>query len=812
MRRRRRGFLLYLVLGILAVIGILLLALDAMSRQRNRLAHRAESARVAEHLVEGAVSYLQYRMREELAKPPPRTADLGTPLTNERLFGFLLLPADELEEEVGRAAADDLLARWIAPDWKIPLDDLRLPHRGATLDVRLEAKATPLHPSDGRYRDAVEKTVELGLVAESTFRGVRRQARRVFEVKVAHPFPPMTSKFTLFVDRVPNPSDEFNVYENDEAGASTGSPAQDPFILRNTPLGDVDDRTHFEDNIPSVEAGDPWAGRATQREVLGDRGWIYLGTGAGNSIEVGLNLTAGPELYDASGIPMPGERGEFFQLYDPLRYHSAPSFYRLLPGGAPAPFRAPLAQPMGGMRQAFINFLFWGFHSEGSHDLGDAGLGTSLGTKNSSILHLFGDDDDPSRTKVFGRVVRRFIRFAYLAVDRKIEPDPTGPDDEVIQAGIRDANGYSEDDYRIFERDSIAPIFAYVPDPASFDREVEKERNGEPMDYLKPIPTVQNGAEGPENQNFFPDLDGDGRGDVILDPGHPKVRLDAVAFNYGRLFPQGYSGNDGGVETGYENYMSRVLEIPFNQVTDFMAYSGVIPPEKHPAFQGWTAADDLEALAAATDVAVDFEDPLHDHLGAEAMFRGDLSTFLSEEFEDVVRRRAFLRLPDQAALMRRFPLAANPFSPDDPLPWMALESIVLIGAGGLELPALAFPLGGALVVASGDVVLRGVEPRGFGLPTIIALDGNIVLDGPGPYHGLFAAPRGEIRNAGGTPLMIQGSVAAGSLRATALERGGEIRYAASADPTRYLGGAQPSYADFYHVGLADFPHAWGPAE
>lgn len=800
---RRLGILIYAVLGLVAVVGILLVALDSMARQRNRLAHRAEYGRIAEGLADGAVSYLQLLMRQESWGRVASTLPL--PLTDGNLYAFLLQPSEELEAKA-RLPPDGWLEKWFGPEWRTPLADLERAFPSARIEIAFEVEAEPLHPG-GSFSDPLEKTVDWGLVVTATYQGVSRTLRRVYAFKVVHPFPPVTSKFTLFVDRLPGNPQEFNVLSNDEGGNPTGSPARSPFVLLNTPLADPSDRTLIRANVPNVEQGRPWAGQDALRDALDRRGYVYLGTGAGNPGSLELNLTAGPSLFQGD-VPVPMEGGEFFHLYDPERYDSQPTFFRLLGSAAPGPFQGPVTEPGGSVKQPYVNFLFWGFHDSGSDDLDAAKLGSSLGTKRSSVLHLFGNDDEPSRTRVFGPVVQAFPRLSYLGVDRKVGADAAGPDDEEIQRANLAANGL-DGRFRISERDSTEPIFAHVPSEAAWNEDLDREVQGQAMVYLDRIPTTQSGLPPPANRNFARDADGDGLSETILDPGFPWVTLDGAVFNYRSLFPTGYTGSNAPGQKGYQNYMSTVLRVPYNQVTDYMVYGGVIPPEEHPAFPGtWTAGADLDALASATAVELGFGDPIHAHYRIPTMFQGDLSAFFgSGEFEAILRRRATAQVPDQSGLFARFPLASSPVDPTGP-PWLVVDEVVLIGEGGLDLPPLAYQGGGTLVVARGDVRLRGMVPRQSSFLSVVALEGDIILEGRGPHVGLFAAPKGRLVNGQGSELFLEGALATGTLESEPISRGGWIRYDSSADPTRYDSQSGLAYADFYQAELSAAPIEW----
>lgn len=792
-----------MVLGLVAVAGILVLALDRISRQRNRLAHRAAHARVADALAQGAAAHVELMMRHALASGASALAHVGN-LDQAPFPGFLLQPAGDLEAALASRDADTWLTRWFGEGWRFPVDQMLREHPGATLEVAFEVEARDLHT--GRFRDPLEKELDWGLVVRASYRGLKRTTRATYGLKVVHPFPPLVSKFTLFAGQVPQPRRELNIYENRDDGTHSGARFQAPFVLQNTSLGDYTDRQFMVTNLPNLQPDqDPWALKDLLRQAIDQRGWVYLGSPSGTSEPVRLNLTAGPALYDAAGNPIPDEPGEFFHLYDPLQGSSQPAFFYLLPDHVPGPFKQALVASDGSATQPFVNFLFWGFHSEGVDTLDRAGLGASLGTDRSSILHLFGDDDSPSRTRVFGPVEHAYVRLGYLAVDRL----PGADDDEAIQRAAAQSMGL---DPRVVQRRETAePIFAHVPDAGTWNAEVNREAAGEDLQVLEPIPNTINGLDPPSNRNFGVDTDGDGRKDVFLDLAHPTVPLDGSVYTYQNLFPDGFGtiGDESG--TGYARYMSRVERRPMTQFVDYMIYSGVMPPERHPAFTGWTAGD-LDAHWAAEGVVIPWGDALHEAVAAPPAFQGDLGDFLdSGELGEVMRARATVVVPDAAAFFRRYEPGPSALVPGDPSPVLVLDDVVLIQEGPLTLEGLRFLGAGAIIVGSGDVTLDGFLPVQYSMPSVVALDGDLVLRGVGTQVGFFAAPRGQVINGDGTPKRLRGSLAVGTLRAEALEAGGEIRWEASGDPSRVLGEGRPSYADYYRTALSSAPFRWSPA-
>jgi hypothetical protein len=379
--------------------------------------------------------------------------------------------------------------------------------------------------------------------------------------------------------------------------------------------------------------------------------------------------------------------------------------------------------------------------------------------------------------------------------------------DETIQKANRSSLGL-DGQFGITRRETTEPVFAHVPDAAAWQAELVREARKEDLHYLRPIPTVQSGLPSPKSRNFGVDTDGDGRLDAFLDPGHATIPLDADSFHYAGLFPDGYGDAQDPRSTGYARYMSRVERKPYNQIVDYMLYSGVVPPEQHPLFPGWTAGN-LDSMWRGEGADLNFGDPLHQFYQVTRAFRGDLNPFFSSgEFVQILRDRATVTLPDAAAFAQAYPVAANPFQLGDRTPWLRLEGVVLIEKGPLELGKLRFLGSGTILVGSGDLIVGEIAPSQDSMPSFVALDGDIRLRGSGTHTGFYAAPRGQLRNEDGTPKHIAGALAVGTLRAPPLENGGSIQYDSSGDLSHYRGGTRSAYADHYWAALSASPLDW----
>ncbi|MBI4867832.1 MAG: hypothetical protein HY816_12865 [Candidatus Wallbacteria bacterium] len=807
----RRGFLMWTVLGILAVMGILAFALNYMARQQNAMAHRVYFGEVAQHLAQGGLELMGRRVRDTLyirrlpranARPEDGSFFSAFLLDNERLkkffdsFGF---------------RQEEWFQQLFGKDYRYPLDVLVKQVRGSSLRISLAVDPQPLC-KDPIVVDAVEKRVRLVLRSRGEYRGVVRELSTGYEVKVVHPFPPVASKFTLFAHEA-EPGQGYNTFRNDTSGMPYTPNDFPPVVFDNTPPEEVQDRTLIAENLPNEQTA-PFAQMGQVRTALERRGWIYLGTGTG-SREVHLNMTAGPVLVGAKGY------GEYFHLFDPLPeatggFDAKPAYFAVMQ--PPAFFEQPVADLVhpGVQQKPNINFLYWAFHyPDASSNLRDGTLGGSLQTESSSVLHLYGTHANPSRTKVFGNVFQDYIRFGYLALDR----DTSNTDEDLQRANLA-AAGLPP---HVRVRDTIDPVFKYATEEEYTD-DLRAESAGQPRMTLSTIP--------PEvvNKNFV--IDG-----VMADPGWPTVPLDLGTYRYARMFDGIYDSgeSDPARNRGYSRYMSQVEAVPYNEMLDYMFYGGVIPPQSNPLYQGPTLPEGNEFYQQADQVAIDFHDPLHDELRRTGYFQGALrsvfqpgSASYSESIGTTEAARAGLRPPDvkspsPASTLLLARTYAEYRTPSD---FMAehynaaanileLHRSVRIRQGDLVLPPnMRYVGSGMILLMNGSITSQGQVPLADpssameSTLTLATLDGDVLL-GPGAHQAAFIAPAGALRPLNGLPLGLEGTAAARIVPPSSLTAGGQLVYRGVYDPATDLREPRGSaYIDYYQIAMEDSPMDW----
>lgn len=801
MRIRRGGFLVPMVLVVLTVAGCLLFALHSVSEQQNAVAHRLTDARIADSLAEAGLELLSTRIRESVS---PAGVDWAMPLADGPLYQFFLLPVDELRRRAGSLDAsqfDDLARGLFGDEWRHTLDVLESDYPGSSVELTMAVEPEPLYDESTGLRDPVEKKVRLVLRSTALYRKVSSSFQAVQELKVLNPLAPLTCKFTLFVAEA-GTGDAYNVYRNHENGMPFMGEPQAPTVLFNTPANAVDDLTLTADNIPRVEAGQPFGADDDVRRALARRGFVFLGT-TGDDID--LNLTAGPSLDDNLAPTLESEPGQFFHLYDPLTRNSECGYFFLR--NPPDFFTRTTPEPGGtGVdQQPYVNFLYWGFHlpSPGGTSLrADGALGASLRREESSILHLFGTDNEPSRTLVYGPVYQDLIRFSYLAMDR----DATDADEQA-QLAAYEASGAPEG-FRLSVRDTIDPVFRYVDSEADFQAEMGREAAGVPLRLLEPVLTTLT------NDNFFADLNGDGirqADEPVIDAGHPVVSLDPALYTYARMFDGRYEGPAGG-NVGYQRFMSTVERIPYVRMVDYMVYCRTIPPEYHPDYHGLVAGGELDDYLAGANVRLSHADPLHDAIGQTSYYEGDLPDFFRAgaavaPVETVLRARSCVTFADAAEFFESFPLLDG--GPDAPK-ILRFNGTARILQGGLSLPSLVYEGSGAILLddpAGGNLYLEGLQPLGRSILTLATTAGNVTVRGGLPVRALLVAPKGTLVRADDKPLDLGPGLALRSLPAGALTGGGTLRWDSLVDPTaddRLRGG----YIDFYQMHASDTFLEW----
>ncbi len=779
-RRQRGGFIAYTTGVVLVLCAMYLGILFLQSRHTNLASHRLRYSEDAAACAFSMLELVKVRLAEELHLHP-----IGS--WEGELSGALALPCEGLVSYMADNASADAaewLDRVLSAGWRDTLAwMMERDYPGCSVELKISLHAEQIGKVSGleSFTDPVEKMIHVTLESTAVYRRTKRTCRGGFRVIVYNPMPPVTTKFTLFVGNCRG-GGIYNTYRNKENGEPMEG-ERPPLVCFNTPPDVTDDRT-FTARLGG--GSNPFRDREEAAASIRRRGYIFIGTQA----PLVLNLTAGASLDDNADPDPSIEYGEFFHLYNPLTRNSTPGYYIVMDtpdffkSAVPAP--APVPPGGGEYQRPYINFLYWGYHTEGADELTAGGIVGPIDTTDSSALHLFGTDDEPSRTIVMGDVRQRYIRFSYLAVDR----DSTSNDEDLQRANLP-----PDTDYFISVRDSVEPAFRYVADKEEFMADLAREGSGEAPLRLLPIPSAM------VNRNYFADLNLNGvmdPGEPVLDPGFPTFAIDPARFTYREMF------SDYDSRRGYRNYMSLQATVPYMEMIDYMYYCGLIPPSSHPAYEPTFTPEEIERYRRAESVTLDFGDPVHRRFSgdeeeygcyirgmnlADAMNGGGISA--------VLRNRCFVEVTDEKEFFERYPLKELPGTDGTML--LTLDDAVHVRRGSLHLPPVLHS-GDGIIVVEGDVVCEGMMQMGDSSLTVASCEGNVVLRRGVPQEAMWMAPSGTLRTEGEGMLTVKGSLAVAELDPDAAG-GGWIEYpGGAADPTRYDEDGI-NYIDKYRAGL-----------
>lgn len=784
----KNGFIIPIAIIVLSIAGILIFGLHAVSTQRNRTAHRYSNLKVADYLADCGLEMISTRISETAAFSFYDNDDKD--LLRGNLLSFFLQSKDDLLRYGDMDSADfHLWAQGVfGNEYRAILDIIVKQNPGSSVDIFM--KITPVPLLKEPMMDIAEKLINLTFTIKATYHSVTSEISIVQQLKVYNTLAPLGSKFTLYVDEA-SPAGAYNILQADPKGMPLPSNPMSPFICYNTPQSVTSDYELTEANISDVQAKTPFNNNDDVRNSLDKRGYIYMGTNGG---DVMLNLTAGESLDDNLNQAIENEAGQFFHFANPVTRNSVPAHYIKMDSTDffKNSYPAPLPETVN--QKPYLTDLFWAYHHpypDGSNSLRSQDIfGSALETENSSILHLFGNDNEPSRTRVYGSVYQQLLRFSYLAIDR----DESNADENIQVSNYNSSGGAPG--YFIPIRETVDPPFRYVSTESLFFSELAREAAGQAFERLiAPFPVMS-------NNNFFADINSDGVRQVsdpfepIIDPQHATVSIDPAIYTYANMFNSNYGE---GTSEGYHGAMSQKMTFPYNHINDYMIYSQTIPPEKHPAYPGPVVGGEIEDYLEPPEQTILFKDPLHETLGSNEYFKGDLQSFFEGGYlEEALTARVSYIFEDEGEFYRMFL-----HIPDDPeeLPVLSCNTSVLIKNGSLSIPHCIFNGKALVILADGDITSSGIDSGTVPSLTLATLDGDIYLTGPYRHDGQFIAAKGQLVCSGG-PAVICGNVMVRSLTPSAIAPGGSLRFSSTSDPTTNLIPTQ-SYIDYYHVNASD---------
>jgi len=215
LRPQTRGFVLYLFLGALVIMGCLVFGLEPYSRQQNLSAHRVSYGQVSEALARSAITVVMTRFREN-TRFPGRLLALLSGANPPRLAALIKSRPEEINDRFRwtESDSDRFFREVLGPDYRYPIDQLASEVPGSKVEAFVSIRALPLFQGVG-LDDPVEKKIDLTITGRASLMGVTRRVKCGVELKVVNPIPPLCSKFSLFVAEA---DDNYNLMRNDFDG------------------------------------------------------------------------------------------------------------------------------------------------------------------------------------------------------------------------------------------------------------------------------------------------------------------------------------------------------------------------------------------------------------------------------------------------------------------------------------------------------------------------------------------------------------------------------------------------------------------
>lgn len=555
----KRGFVIFVIVGIVAVLGMVLTTLSWMTRQQNTQSHKALYNEVARTSAEAAAQLLIRALREGIQTPSETSIQklLNDPYyAKHSFYGYFLQPMNPLNPAELKLTDSELLQ--LFPEH---LKSIFSSFRDATpgleinLEVIIRTDSLYSNSSSGEImRDQVEKKLDLELWSKATYKGATKSFRVKKYLMVYNLINPLTSKFTLFhKSGIGNRYNQLitNLFGKPILNNFGGFKYRNnfPLILVNGPLGDDPIRpgdsvllagkggNDFED-MNHLSGPDHLR---ISRETILKRGFLYFGPGQDNI----MNLTPGSDL---------AGWGEYFHLFNPFigsnpetypaEILNTPDFFK---GSYPVQNGSPLnTQTQGSL---ILQSLYEGFYEPDEHSQfrPSPGQGIINGySAYSSLIHPFGSNLAVSRAYTVGNAFRAVAKVSSLSIDRVDDFSDEQEQQNCLQVPS------------IQKRDGRLAIL----------RETTLEGwQGNRQFTLNPLSLQMDNLH-----KMRPSPDGN----QYLCVNEPDTFRVGPEFNYDSIFPE---------FDQYANFMSTIHRIPINHTIDFPHYTHrIIPPNDHEDF------------------------------------------------------------------------------------------------------------------------------------------------------------------------------------------------------------------------------------
>ncbi len=560
--RSNRGFIIFVVTGIVAILGLTLISLNWMTRQQNVQSHKSlynETARIS---AEAGLQLLIRAIREGIQTPSEADIERISKTRNyheKSFYGFFLQSTDSLvnplvNNQLNHPKIMDLFPK----NLKIIHENYQKMTPGLNLEYLINLESNSLYSNiEGGHvlQDQVEKKLNLELICAATYLGTTKKFRLKKSLIVYNLISPIISKFTFF--HKSSIGNRYNKLVTNLLGKPILNEEGDfkykynfPLILINGPVSG-NSKTPVDSILLSGKGGVGFENMThlSDKEELDrskaailERGFLYFGPGDENF----LKLTPGSD---------PAGWGEYFHLFNPY-IGKNPNTYPAQIINSPEFFQQSQivrnGDPINSETQgsAILQSVYEGFYEpdfyvqnrpDPSHYI------LSGYSAFSSLIHPFGSYLAFSRAYTVGNAYRSIVKISSVGVDRIDTPN-----DEMEQAVCLEVDSVQQRDGR------MAILKEATIEGWEGSREFTLTPLTRTMDNLHKMRPVSNGP-------------------ALICEGEPQTIIVGPEFNYDSMF-SGYEE--------YANFMSRVERLPINHTLDYPHFTHeVIPPNDHQSFK-----------------------------------------------------------------------------------------------------------------------------------------------------------------------------------------------------------------------------------
>ena len=556
-----RGFIIFIITGIVAVLGLLLVTLNWMTRQQNIQSHKSRYNEVARTSAEAGLQLLIRAIREGIKTPSEielQSMSQNSKFHQNSFYGFFLQTSDKLFENSDQnQLTHSVLINLFPRQMKVIHETYQKTIPGLKLEysINLESKSLYSYANGEEVlKDKIEKKLNLELICEATYKGTTKKYKFKKYMNIYNLISPITSKFTFF--HKSSSGDRYNKLITNLLGKPIIDQSGDfkypynfPLVLINGPL-DNDPQIPGDSFLLSGKGGNSFENMnhlsdkdelEKSRKIILQRGFLYFGPGENNI----LRLTPGSD---------PLGWGEYFHLFNPMIGNN-PNTYPAQIINSPDFFQRshivqnsePLNSETYG--KAILQSVYEGFYEpdiyiqnrpDPSHHI------LSGYSAYSSLIHPFGTYLAFNRAYTVGNAYRSIVKISSVGVDRVDTPN-----DEIEQANCLRVPSVQQRDGRM----------AILREATEEGWEGTREFTLNPL-----IKTMDN------LHRLRPEPDGY----INVCENEPETISVDSQFNYDAMFSN---------YEQYSNFMSRIEKLPINHTIDYPHFTNeVIPPNDHQNF------------------------------------------------------------------------------------------------------------------------------------------------------------------------------------------------------------------------------------